>query len=704
MVAPSLRRRLGRNAVVHTDVNLISLAEAPTVPQLDRINGGHVLIFALPEAQEVFSRQGHVDYVFVRPRHGVSPGTLARRLRRELGPQNPVLSANASNKAVRSLEAGILPLMSILGIAALAMGVALVANIINLSLLDRRRELALASALGARPAAVVTGIAIEAGAVGVIGGTVGAGFGLLVSHALVASESRSLERIAGVSLQTDVRATSVLITMALAVAAAVAAAIRPARRASGLDLAAELSERREPAAVASSRPVRATVLTILGGAGVLMTWAAQANGSIQSWQPLVGEVGIIVIVFALIAAIGSWTPVILRAVKRPLVRREGTLGIAVTRLSAADSRIAGMAVAVGTAVALGAGLSGMVPTLHKALAASYGQIIGDRVYVSTQPITNGTETDSKLTSTQVSSLAHLPGVRRVGADYSVMLNMPDSTVLVGLTSIDIPEGPIPFRTYSGSSPAAAMSSGGAMIGANLARMRHLRTGSVLTLPSPAGMVPLRVGGVWEDPNNGGIDVMVSPETIQRFWGPLPVQEVFLTPNPGVSLHDLADRVRAAHLGPDVDAQDPARFVNQFAAQVTQHIQPFWVLQRSLLILAVFATLSTLLIIGMQRRREVGLLAALGLGPGGLARMTLAEGVLVGVVASVLGICTAFALMVGFRNSAGYLFGFEPPLVTSGLASPALVYGVVALAVVLIGSGLPALRSSRLQVAEALRYE
>ena len=67
------------------------------------------------------------------------------------------------------------------------------------------------------------------------------------------------------------------------------------------------------------------------------------------------------------------------------------------------------------------------------------------------------------------------------------------------------------------------------------------------------------------------------------------------------------------------------------------------LQRALLLMAFVAVLSTLLLVGIQRQRQLGLLAAVGMAPREIAGMVLAEAAMVGVCAVVLGAPTSVAM-------------------------------------------------------------
>jgi putative ABC transport system permease protein len=122
----------------------------------------------------------------------------------------------------------------------------------------------------------------------------------------------------------------------------------------------------------------------------------------------------------------------------------------------------------------------------------------------------------------------------------------------------------------------------------------------------------------------------------------------------------------------------------------------------MLAVAFVAALSTLLLIGAQRRRELGQLAAIGMKPAELARMTLTETAIVAAVGALLGAIASLAMLTALREVVPILVGFREPfrLDLTALA----VYIPVTLAVVLAAAALPAWRTSRLQVLEALQYE
>jgi putative ABC transport system permease protein len=121
------------------------------------------------------------------------------------------------------------------------------------------------------------------------------------------------------------------------------------------------------------------------------------------------------------------------------------------------------------------------------------------------------------------------------------------------------------------------------------------------------------------------------------------------------------------------------------------------------IVAALGVVMALLISVLQRRRELGLLRAVGATQGQVLHTVLAEATLMGLLGTALGVLAGmpmewYLLRVVIYEESGFIFPVAFPW-RETLALSALAVGTATLA------GLvPALHAVRLRIAEAIAYE
>jgi len=236
----------------------------------------------------------------------------------------------------------------------------------------------------------------------------------------------------------------------------------------------------------------------------------------------------------------------------------------------------------------------------------------------------------------------------------------------------------------------------------LARILHLQPGQSFTIPGRNGPVALVVGGIWASPDTLGRSITMSQDVFESIVGPRPADWVFAVPQPGIPPSQLADSIRAAHLAANAKVFDPEGLVTELSHDFEGFVAPFNLLARGLLVVAFIATASTLLLAGVKRRAEHGLLAAVGMPPGDLGRMVLVEAGLFGILGTLCGLVAGLLSLAAFCLASASLTGLYIPFNVSLV--PLLTSGGVATVCVLAGAALPAWRTSKLDPVVALRYE
>jgi putative ABC transport system permease protein len=171
--------------------------------------------------------------------------------------------------------------------------------------------------------------------------------------------------------------------------------------------------------------------------------------------------------------------------------------------------------------------------------------------------------------------------------------------------------------------------------------------------------------------------------------------------PGVSAQTLADRLKAAAGSPDITVRTGEEARTEAITNATRGVEAFtyllWGFAAVALVVGMITVANTFTITLAQRRRQIGLLRAVGASGGQLRARFAWEALLLGVLGSVAGVALGIgvaAVVAAVLGSLGW--GLSLPWFQLGLA---LVVGVAA---TVAASWVPIVRSTRVAPLEALQ--
>lgn len=682
---------------LRTDRGRVALDQAPVMDDLRAVSAGAVVVMGLPAAQHHLTRPDQVDVAYVLVDQGADPEEVRADLAATLGAHLPVLEATAAPAGARAVLGAVLPIYSLLGIFALGVGAVLVANTASMTVESRRRELAVLGALGGRRRLIGGSTVAEMSILGAAGGFLGSLGGAVVAQPIVASLSGFTESVAGVTLSTTLGASAMATGVLLGVALAGGASLPAARRATRLDVAAELSGRAAGEAARAPRlGIRLALWSLPVAVGALLCWAAQRDGGLDPWQAAVVTPGFLLVTVGLLLAAAAGAP-ILAGWARLLVRASSSAPLQLALVAGRrDHRRTGvLVVAVGAAVVTAFVTEGTSAAARRSIEASFARS-GAGVYVSTLP--DDAANLSGVTPEQLVALHQVPGVAGVRVGTFLAVGGGQDRVLV--QAVD--DNPLVPQVIDGVADAARLEAGEVLVGAGLARRQGIRAGDEVQLATPGGPVALPVQGIWEEGNNQGSNVTMAPSMLHELYGPQAPTFVSVRPADGYDEAELAAAIDATGIDPDLRTRASAEVARDIADQVDGEFASFRVMQRALVAVLLVAVASSLMLAAVQRRRELGLLGAVGAEPGTLGRVLLVEGAMVSALGVAVSVLIGPVMMWAMHNVLPFVIGFRNPL-TFHWASLFLA-GLICLPVVLAGAALPARRAARTEVLDALRWE
>jgi putative ABC transport system permease protein len=380
-----------------------------------------------------------------------------------------------------------------------------------------------------------------------------------------------------------------------------------------------------------------------------------------------------------------------------------------------------------TALAVTLGVAFMAGTL--VLTDTFGQTFNDLsagVYKGTDAVVRATATFNgpQFTGEQrpfvnaslVGTLSRVPGVaaaegsvfgytRLIGKNGKALGNPANGAPTLGgnWNQVAVLN---PWHLLAGHAPQSA---GQVVIDAKSARDGHLRIGEVTTVlvkgpPQHVKIVGIIGFGTADSPGGASTVLFTTPAAQQLVAAPGKFTSILFVAKPGVSQQQLVSNLRQA-LPHGLEALTGAALIKEMQDQFARILSFF---DTFLLIFAVVALLvgafmifNTFAITVAQKTRENGLMRALGASKRQVLGSVLLEAVVVGIIASLIGLAAGVAVAMGLKAMLSGL-GFALP--ASGVvltARTALVAGLAGLAVTIVAAVSPARKAAKVPPVAAM---
>ena len=705
-----IRFRL-RNAGRTPEVTLIGTLDfsKSSLPLQD----SHVVVMDVLQASAICypDDPGYINQIGVALQKGANSAAVQERIQNWLGTRAQVQTLNDGKHMISDVTAGLNIGFGVGGAVALVVGLFLVYNILSVSVAERRHDIGILRSVGATRGQIAGLFVGEATGLGLFGSCLGLplGWGLswLAIKPAAALVSDLMVPIDGARIELS--GWLVALAVGSGTAVAMLAALVPAYQAAS----------EEPADAVRRVPRQRSLMLLglqIGGALALMLLGCLLSWFRQELPTRLGNVANFAAIGCLMLSGLFAMPLLMSLVGRvvqPFFRHsfglEGRL--AADNLVRAPGRTGIVIAALAATCGLMVQTAGFLKSSRDAIQDWVDEKIAADLFVSSGSSVTSGGAALTMQEDMFEKFKAMPGVDAVLAVRFHRLDFkPEGKEkrIVFLIAIDTQ----PFVRAAGDRPLARSlerfpqlrQRGKVCVSENFAALYNIKIGDHFRMPGRSGELEVEVVGTVVDYTwNRGTILMDRDWYREEFQdNQVNVFDLFLRPGTDVTAlrKEIMNKYGAAQALFAVTRPE----VNQDVQETMNKVYALAYVQQMVVgMVALLGVVSALFISVLQRRRELGLLRAVGATRGQILRSVLAEAVLMGVIGAVIGfgigvLLEWYVMDVMLLDESGFTFPMRIPWLEAG--------GVTAASVVLATlAGLwPAYQATRLRIPEAIAYE
>ncbi len=663
--------------------------------------------FVYPERPEYVTQ---INVSLKSPVSSAERDQVKRRLQELVGVPLKVQTVDEANETVRDVTAGLELGFSIGGTLGLVVGLFLVFIVLSVSVAERRHEIGILRSVGATRTQVGGLFVFEAMVLGLTGSLLG----LPIGYGLARVAQGPITRVLNDSLLPMDQLTLEIDswTLGLALAAGLATTVVAAL------LPAVLAAKEEPATVVRRAPTAHPLLYRILHVGLCLLLLLAGMAAVVWREALPLRVGVFYGIVCILLAALIATPLLamvagklLQPFFRLFLGLEGRL--AADNLVRSPGRTGIVIAALAATGALFVQTAGFIKSSEEAIISWLDESIAADVFVTGgSPLTKPGDTMPMDESVREQLLS----VPRVDVALGVRFHaLPYRNRLVVMLALDTHAFDKAEDHYSLARNLTHFprlrEPGTALVSRNFAALYKVKVGDHVQIDGLDGPLSLEVIGTVVDYTWNRGTIMVDRDWFKKTFRDhqVDVFDVYLRPEDGKPTTEEERQALLGTLKSQLGDKDSLHGVtrgnlrSEVATQLRRVYGLAYAQQSVVGIVALLGVITALLISVLQRRRELGLLRAVGASQEQVLRSVLAEAVLMGLVGAILGLATGLVLEwyvidVVLLDEAGFDFPMRLPWQEAGV-----VFGLSVVLATVVGLW-PAYQATRIRIAEAIAYE
>jgi putative ABC transport system permease protein len=663
--------------------------------------GGNLAIMDTYAAQKMFGRGRKFDRIDIGVKPDRTITECEHELRSLLGPGFQVGPPSGRGQQFEAMLAAYSMMVNVSSVFALFIGMFIIYNSFAIAVTQRRSEIGILRALGATRRQIRWLFLSESAVTGLIGSLGGLAFGMLIARGIAASIGALISDVYGVAQHAGELATSpwVLVgALAIGIATSLIAALIPAQNAARIDPVRALQKGTYQVLSAGESRVRVTLAAALGAVSIA---CLIAGGS----RPVFYAGYVLAIAAALL--LSPLLALTLARALRPFLKAlrpvEGAL--AADSLIQSPRRTSASVAALMLSLALVVAFAGMARASYDSIIDWMNTALNPDLFVL--PSQNLVVRTIRFPQTLAPALAAIAGVDRVQMvrDARIVFRQtPVMIVAVEMSSIAQTSRRDPIAGNAQEMYRLTSAGRGLMVSDNLAQLQHLSLGETIEIPAPNGAIRLPIVGIVLDYSDQQGTILMDRTLFQRYWNDDSVNIFRLFLKPGAEVPDVKRRILSRFAGERQVFVLTNAELKGYILKISDQWFGLTSVQIAVAVLvAILGIVNTLTVSITDRRRELGVLQAVGGLRGQLRRTIWIEALSIGSLGLLLGFALGamnlyYILQIVHHDIAGMRLDYVFPV------RVALALVPVILGAALVAAIWPAESVIHGSLVEALEYE
>jgi putative ABC transport system permease protein len=557
--------------------------------------------------------------------------------------------------------------LTTLSFISLLVGMFLIYNTMSITIIRRRPDIGTLRAIGFSKSHIFSLFLAEALAIGLIGTTLGIGFGVFLSQFAAKAVATTVANLYTGQVLDMFSINPWLLVQAFAfgILMTLVGALAPVLEATSVT----------PAEASRRASYESHIVQASGTLSILGIFCA-VGAAITSVLPPISGLPVFGFIAALLAILAAalWMPLLLKVsltallptLKR-LFKTEGRLAGLILRGALGRTAVAITSLMIG--IAMMVSLAVMISSFRQTVVTWVQQTLKADLWI--EPASKfGSKQTGRMSQQSVAIIRHLPGVAAVDAFFEFPITYQDNPTRLGTGDFPVLAKYGHLLLMNGDTAVDVLKRitrhPAVLVTEAFSTRNHVKKGDTITLDTPDGPKPFMVEAVYYDYSSDLGYIVMPRQWYRQFYHDERISNIAVYLQPGTDANAMANTIRQKLQGQSLLH---IRSNKELRAEVLRIFDKTFAITYALHVIAIavalLAVMNSLFALVLEAHREFGILKYLGAEDRQIGNIVLVKAGLLGLFGNISGLAVGFVLSLLLiyvinKQSFGWTIRFEVP--------------------------------------------